>query len=269
MKKTLIALVVAASAAVSGSAMAWTPNGTGGTVHLGGTLTSSSSCPTPWEVLVDGTLHTLDSPIEERTSVVHIPVEQSILFLGIRTQQNTGFYGASGISPQINYGGKVDLSSAVKGKGTLTLEVQNQQSEKIGTLVAPYTAVGIVSFKPKTSSPRTYSVMGSSVQGSMFYRGLPTSRSTAVQDGKEAELLIGKLSSQLLDNFNNLGTTQYETMSSIVSNDDLSNPDHLFSGAYGAGINAGENITINLDSPVNPGETIKWKASLPVIVTYA
>lgn len=38
MKKTLIALAVATSAAVSCSAMAWTTNGTGGTVDFGGHL---------------------------------------------------------------------------------------------------------------------------------------------------------------------------------------------------------------------------------------
>ncbi|ENK8257946.1 hypothetical protein AB4C84_004676, partial [Escherichia coli] len=47
MKKTLIALAVAASAAVSGSAMAWTANGTGGSVDLGGTLTPVTKA-TPW-----------------------------------------------------------------------------------------------------------------------------------------------------------------------------------------------------------------------------
>ncbi|HEI3186174.1 TPA: hypothetical protein SI321_005057, partial [Escherichia coli] len=51
MKKTLIALAVAASAAVSGSAMAWTANGTGGSVELGGTLNPVEKV-TPWEVKV-------------------------------------------------------------------------------------------------------------------------------------------------------------------------------------------------------------------------
>lgn len=37
MKKTLIALAVAASAVVSGSAMAWTGGGNGGSLELGGT----------------------------------------------------------------------------------------------------------------------------------------------------------------------------------------------------------------------------------------
>ncbi|HFI4160981.1 hypothetical protein [Escherichia coli] len=265
MKKTLIALAVAASAAVSGSAMAWTANGTGGTVNLGGTLTSTPYI-TPWEVLVDSTLHTLDAPIKERTSVVKIPVEQSILFLGIRTQQNTPFYGESGISPQINYGGKVDLSNTVKGKGTLTLEVQNDQSEKIGSLVAPYTAVGVASSKAGSASAMIFSVMGGSTPGNLFYGGLPVNRSTAVQNGNEAESLIGKLSSEVLSNFNKQGVTEYESTSYITTASDANTQ---YSGAYGAGIVSGENITINLNSPAEPGEPIKWKASLPVIVTYA
>ena len=47
MKKTLIALAVATSAAVSGSAMAWTANGDGGSVSLSGTAPGLSVCGLP------------------------------------------------------------------------------------------------------------------------------------------------------------------------------------------------------------------------------
>ena len=60
MKKTLIALAVAASAAVSGSAMAWTANGTGGSVDMGGTLIPEGKV-TPWEVKVGDAVKGLDA----------------------------------------------------------------------------------------------------------------------------------------------------------------------------------------------------------------
>lgn len=49
MKKTLIVLAVTASVMTSGSAMAWTLNGSGGSVELGGTLTPAEKV-TLWEV---------------------------------------------------------------------------------------------------------------------------------------------------------------------------------------------------------------------------
>ena len=66
MKKTLIALAVAASAVVSGSAMAagWEQNGTGGSVDLGGTLTPVEKA-TPWEVKVGDAVTGLDGQIQK------------------------------------------------------------------------------------------------------------------------------------------------------------------------------------------------------------
>lgn len=64
MKKTLIALAVAASAAVSGSAMAWEQNGTGGSVSLSGTVDVLQPT-TPWEVQVGGNVNDLNTQISQ------------------------------------------------------------------------------------------------------------------------------------------------------------------------------------------------------------
>ncbi|EJN2318881.1 hypothetical protein NPL52_004738, partial [Escherichia coli] len=77
MKKTLIALAVAASAAVSGSAMAWTANGTGGSVDLGGTLTPVEKV-TPWEVKVGDAVTGLDAQIQKGQKVVDVAVNKAI-----------------------------------------------------------------------------------------------------------------------------------------------------------------------------------------------
>lgn len=42
----------------------------------------------------------------------------------------------------------------------------------------------------------------------------------------------------------------------------------IYSGVYGSGIEAGKNITITLDSPAQGNDSIVWKASLPVTVSY-
>ncbi|MBJ4431454.1 hypothetical protein JGE53_19990 [Salmonella enterica subsp. enterica serovar Give] len=101
MKKTLIALAVAASAVVSGSAMAWTQTGTGGSLELGGTLTPQDKV-TPWEVAVGAANTNLNTDIAKGERIVDIPVNKPIPVLGIRTISTTPFKGVNGISPQID-----------------------------------------------------------------------------------------------------------------------------------------------------------------------
>ncbi|HEI3300487.1 TPA: hypothetical protein SI318_004987, partial [Escherichia coli] len=42
----------------------------------------------------------------------------------------------------------------------------------------------------------------------------------------------------------------------------------MFKSAYGAGIEAGKTISIALDTPAEGNSSVKWKASLPITVTY-
>ncbi|ENM7303529.1 hypothetical protein AB8N91_004958, partial [Escherichia coli] len=71
MKKTLIALAVATSAVVSGSAMAWTAGGNGGSVEIGGTLTPETVV-LPWEVKTGSNIADLNAKIKKGQSEVDI-----------------------------------------------------------------------------------------------------------------------------------------------------------------------------------------------------
>ncbi|EPA2893684.1 hypothetical protein ACQ1UY_000513 [Escherichia coli] len=124
MKKTLIALAVAASAVVSGSAMAagWEQNGTGTDVVLGGTLTPVAKV-TPWEVKTGDAVTNLDAQVQKGQTSVTVSVNQAIPVLGIRTASTTPFQGKAGISPQIDYDGAVDVGGFSAGVTTLTLNV--------------------------------------------------------------------------------------------------------------------------------------------------
>lgn len=126
MKKTLIALAVAASAAVSGSAMAWTANGTGGSVDLGGTLTPIEKV-TPWEAKVGDAVTGLDAQIHKGDTKVDIPVKTAISVLGIRTAQKAAFQGQAGIAPQIDFKGAVAYEKFSGSVTDLTLSVTDNQ----------------------------------------------------------------------------------------------------------------------------------------------
>ncbi|WP_218071426.1 hypothetical protein [Escherichia coli] len=53
-----------------------------------------------------------------------------------------------------------------------------------------------------------------------------------------------------------------------VNNGAITGTASVFDVAYGSGIEAGTNLTLNLNTAVS-STAIKWKASLPVTVTYA
>ncbi len=171
MKKTLITLAVAASAAVSVSAMAWEVNGTGGSVNIGGSLTPAENI-TPWEVKTGAAVTGLDADISKGQSAINITVDQAIPVLGIRTQTAEAFPGEAGISPQIDYHGVVDFSQNEWGNAPVTLEVFDNASNKIGSLQTILTTAAVYSWKNKNGDDRQYGGMAALSSGDGFFGGL-------------------------------------------------------------------------------------------------
>ncbi|HFW3714186.1 TPA: hypothetical protein ACIBKF_003441 [Salmonella enterica subsp. enterica serovar 6,7:y:-] len=263
MKKTLIALAVAASAAVSGSAMAWTANGTGGSVDLGGTLTPADVV-TPWEIKTGGRIDGLDVSIRKGATVVDVPVNKAIPVLGIRTVANTAFEGTPGISPQINYGDAVDLDGFNAGVTTVSMEVRDEQGNVIGGLVAPFFAGAETSQKAIDASNVTpnykYSLF-SNKAGNAFFGGLPKSSDGAVTN---VSTKVNAIDSQFTANYNTQGVEDYRMTYGQTS---FSNNEIFYSAFYGSGLRSGDTIKISLSQPVG-ADAITWKASLPITVSY-
>ncbi|EBR9087916.1 hypothetical protein LHP66_004509 [Salmonella enterica] len=262
MKKTLIALAVAASAAVSGSAMAWTATGNGGTLKLSGTLTSKQFV-TPWETQVGAAVDNLNGTVVKGSKVAEVSVPNSILALGIRTHEKTAFQGQPGISPNINYGGHVDLAGFNAGVTTLTLDVLNKtDSTKIGTLTAPFSVAAVGSVKGASISERYTWMYANKSYG--FSGGLASDYNKAAQGN--AEIILSALSPDILNNVDSQGLAFSPALSSGFSSG-FGTLTATYSGAYAGGIVKGDKIKITLDAPV-AGDSIAWKASLPVSVTY-
>ena len=168
MKKTLIALAVATSAAVSGSAMAWTANGTAGSIDFGGTLTPQNVV-TPWEIEAGSSLSNLNADIKKGKNFVDIVLNKMVPVLGIRTQNQILFQGERGISPQINYGSAVDLAGFKLGKTTLTLDVnETAGNSKIGTMTATFSAAAIAN----KSTPDQNVGLFAAKSGDAFFGGV-------------------------------------------------------------------------------------------------
>ncbi|EJE7990487.1 hypothetical protein M5016_004179 [Escherichia coli] len=260
MKKTLIALVVAASAAVSGSAMAadWVQNGTGGSVDLSGTLTPEQLV-TPWEVKVGAAVSGLDANIRKGDTNVDVPVKSAIPVLGIRTQTAEAFQGEAGITPQIDYHGVVDFSQNEWGNAPVTLEVFDKSSNKIGSLQTVLTTAAV--YSAKNGADLKYGGMAVTSSSNAFSGGLGDFSSALGYSDAVAEL--NNLSNEFLEKYTKQGAQSEEGKSMSFSN-----VDYTFSAAYGSGIKQGRAVKITLDQAATGDTPIQWKASLPITVSY-
>ncbi|EIZ3554961.1 hypothetical protein MO113_001245 [Escherichia coli] len=262
MKKTLIALAVAASAVVSGSAMAagWEQNGSGGSVDLGGTLTPVEKT-TPWEVKVGDAVSGLDAQIQKGQKEVSIAVNKAIPVLGIRTQTNDVIIGASGkVSPQIDYHGALNIDQFKNGVAPVTLVVKDETgTTNIGRLTADFTAVGVISWKRADGIGAANNAIG--MHGADMFRGGLGKTEDSVSN--HSVNIANKLIPGVGDKFNNQG---FKVEGKDFAG--LNVKGSTYSGYYASGIEQGKTIKISLDTPAAGNDPIVWKASLPVTVTY-
>lgn len=262
MKKTLIALAVAASAVVSGSAMAaWEAEGQGGNFELGGTLIPQKT-PNPWEVQVGPAVTNLDAPILKGQTVVDIVLTKPIPVLGIRTKTNQPFQGGPGISPQISYGNAINLDDFSNSEVPFTLDVKDSAgTEKIGVLTTTLLAGAEYSF---TSSKRNgNAVFVAHRAGDAFYGGLPTDSSKSLENPFSR---ISAISSEFAAKYNDQGT---QRVSGTFSSWNFRTPADKYSSYYGSGIEAGKTLKITLVKAASGDVSIPWKAVLPITISYS
>lgn len=258
MKKTLIALAVAASAAVSGSAMAWTANGKGGSVDMGGTLSPEVKV-TPWEVKVGDAVKGLDAKIEKGQKIVDISLKSAIPLLGIRTQTSELFHGQDGISPQISYGDAVDVASFKMGMAPLTLEVKDSKGVKIGKAESTVLSAAQSSFTFRGA--HNIKSLYASERGDGFFGGVATYAAGVA----ESPLDVAKsVFAEAAEHYNSQGLS-----------DKISKGKHRFdihganySAFYASGIPGSSTIRITLDEGACADAPVQWKASLPITVSY-
>ncbi|HAX3344983.1 TPA: hypothetical protein JWL09_005245 [Escherichia coli] len=260
MKKTLIALAVAASAAVSGSAMAWTQNGTGGSVDLGGTLTLTEKA-TPWEVKVGSAVTGLDALIQKGYKTVNIPVNDAIPVLGIRSIEN--FVGRSGVDPMIDFQGAINPSEFSNGNAPLTLVVTDNAGSKIGTLKTELYAGAEFTSDSKTTGKNVKAIVYANPSDAehAFAGGLGLNKNGI--DSRDAFIAVKEIDPEFIAKYNSNGATRISATHLTVKYDDA-----IYSVFYGSGIQKGKQIQITLDQAASGDAPIQWKASLPVTVSY-
>lgn len=260
MKKTLIALVVVAtSAAISGPAMAWTANGTGGSVDMGGTLIPKGK-EAPWEVKVGDAVKGLDAEIEKGQKTVEISLKSAIPLLGIRTQTSEVFHGQEGITPQISYGSAIDAHSFKEGMAPLTLEVKDSKGAKIGKAESSVLAAAMMSYH-SGNWIHSLSSLYSSSDGLAFFGGLGTSESGAHPSPLD---VAKKVFAEASEHFNTQEITDPVNIVEVAFSDNAAD----YSAFYASGIPESSKIKITLDEGVDADTSVQWNASLPITVSY-
>lgn len=260
MKITQIALAVATSAAISGSAMAsWVPNGSGGNVNFSGYIAPTEKV-TPWVVKTNAGISGLDTTAvagATNTESFSLPGKS---ILGIRT---TGtFNGTQGIDPQISFGSSVLELNGGAGAGILTIEAKNGDTqERLGSLVIPVFAGAELSWTNQPNDPHSgghYGLVASGA-GQAFYGGLPTSADKAASDALNT---IAAIDSEITANFTRLGFQEN------VSTGSFADPAVTYNGFYGLVIPNGSTARVWFDRAYDGSGKINWVAPLTVAVSY-
>ncbi|HBN0639565.1 TPA: hypothetical protein L1N23_004214 [Escherichia coli] len=260
MKKTLIALTMAGSV-VSGSAFAWSQDGINSQVAFGGTLNQRTDSLV-WESRVGTDVNNLDGKILKGAVVAKVDVENPILVLSVRPSEKRAFTGRAGITPRVDFGGKVDFSNAVAGKGVMTLPVTGSDGSVIGEAVAPFAAAGWISVVD--SQRKGIASLYAPDETSGFFGGLSTSWDLTAKEG--AKSIIESLAPDALEHFDEQGQA-YDA--DIRSHYSFTEADTTYSAVYASGVLKGDTIEIKLNKPATGGEPIVWKSVLPVTLSFS
>ncbi|EBS2390929.1 hypothetical protein DRT92_25015 [Salmonella enterica subsp. enterica serovar Newport] len=261
MKKTLIALAAAASAVVSGSAMAaWVDTGTGGVFKLEGTLTPKDRV-TPWEANIFPALTALNANIGKGTKLVEIPFSKNVPVVSVRNREAAGFRGRDGSAAlvRISFGNAVNLNSVQSGRAPLQLRVVDAaNSKELGTLTAPLFVGGLSSWG------NYWKGLYASSDRDLFWGGLPLERASAA--GAEFTLnMLTQMSPEITEKYGQPNAN----FSPSYGTEDFGLADTIYKAVYGAGFLKDDRMAITLNAPLEGDAPVNWKAELPITISYS
>ncbi|EGF7348269.1 hypothetical protein F6T13_22770 [Escherichia coli] len=255
MKKTLIALMIAT---VSGSATAES-----GTVTFSGTYEVQKE--TPWEVIIGKGESNLDAVIKLGEKMVLLKNSSAIPILGIRTKARSFFNAASSISPQIDFGGMLDLNDGHKGMAKLSIPATGIDGTKIATLIAPLTmGAQVITYEIKDRSALNAAMIAPKA-GDAFFGGLPTSAEASLNWQTVWDKIYG-ISTEFTKNFD--GSLYPRWNSDHYISSQFNSEGYSYEAFYGSGIEANQEVGLLLDEPAKITGSISWVASLPITVSY-
>lgn len=284
MKKTLIALAVAASA-VSGMAHAWTNGDFNGSVDIGGSITANDYRQKwSWAVGSDinGFSNVLTDLTEDGTKLtITVNGDKPILLGKTNEAFSTPVVGGVGAIPLIAFtdyeGASVEIKNPEgetnKGLAYLVLPMKNAEGTKVGSVKVNASYAGVAGIGGVTDSNGILRSLYAVGTDTIFDGGLPENvKAAELSSGDEAASrtgLFGSLSgNDILEQIQNVNAN----ITSLTSKDSSSAENmrytdgNVVSAAYVLGIANGQTIEATFDQAVTA--STQWSAPLNVAVTY-
>ncbi len=280
MKKTLIALAVAASAVVSGSAMAWTSGEFDNTVNIGGSVTVGDNFSQKWAWQAGTTLSKFNSNTKEMTDdgkkLVITADQDAAILVGKTNEAFMATDVASSAIPQIAFSdyqkGKVTpvfTNAGNTGTGYLEIPVVDDQSSPIGQAKVNMTVAGV---RMITDAAQQRGIVGSVIaenSDNIFFGGVPTEGAGIITHGNIATSFIqsmgGLSGAEMLAQLAKVDPTITQIAASTsVQKSNMTGS--VTAATYAMGIKSGQALELTFTNPVT--QTTEWKAPLNVSVTY-
>jgi len=287
MKKTLIALAVAASAAVSGSALAaasWAPGDFSKTLNFGGSIIADEARQKwSWSAgdSMDNFVHTLRDMTENNTKLrITIREDKPILIGKTDEAFSVPVTGGAAAIPLISFtdaAGERQLLKRVSGSsglgvGTLDLIIKNKDTdEAIGTLRATLTAAAVRG-KSGDSNEVSLDSLYANDNNSIFSGGLPKGEGVLIKEANNAAdfiALMGGLSSaDILNQIKEVkpDVTSVSPQNATTTESMVSTNGEVISASYALGFKNGQTIVAEFTDAVST--TTQWVAPLNIAVTY-
>ncbi|EHY5119903.1 fimbrial protein [Escherichia coli] len=275
MKKTLIALAVAVSAA-SGAAHAWTTGDFNGSFDINGTITSEQYND-KWEWMTgDGlSFENTTKQMSDGNTKLTITQEKAAPILLGRTKE--AFVAPSvgvGAIPLISFsdyeGKTVELISGdEENKGFFNLPMKDTEGQKLGNVKVNVTAAGVLS---RNDADYVRIISLASKSNSDIYNGGLVSSVTPY--GQKASSIMSKFGNSnhtaLLQQIiaaqpEASGKGQMNWTASQTTNM-VNDEGNVMASSYALGIDQGQMIEATFDAPVV--KATQWAAPLNVAVTY-
>ncbi|WP_218203320.1 hypothetical protein [Salmonella enterica] len=274
MKKTLIALAMAASALMSGQVMAdvsWQqPGNLDQTVNFGGTITKPEY-QNQWVWGVGAGFDSFQSSFidlsEDKTELTFAAKENMPVLVGKVTEAfPLNFPAGYGAAPQIQFSGfdgnKIEMIPNNRNSVSLQIPVKGKDSLQSGVFTLTGAAKTLVMYHAKGNDTAFYGSVYSKQPGQIFYGGAPEN---SVSYSGLTE--FGGLGS---DDLLTLITKKYPEVTKKGGNTEMAGTiDRISGGAasYAFGITAGVSQKVKFNEAVT--ENTEWVAPLHITVSYS
>lgn len=270
MKKTLIALAVAASAVVSGSAMAWNNGNFNGSVDIGGTVTPPPV--SPWQWKMGAPITGLDTSWDKLSASNEVTFNMNAPKPLLMGKLETPTMGGPGLAPQVVWqdakGQNIAINFSNSGnesKGSFTAIIMDKAGAKeLGSAVLNIHAYGLMAKASSVNnSGQNYQPLRGGVAGDVGFGMIPSANAGVVQAADQTLAAINTLATEeIFTEAMKQGATAKDQGASST----FTSPLFKNTAALVAGFETGDSVVATFAQ--RPTSTTEWKIPLSATVTH-